>query len=139
MLDEHSFEAKQIFQASVYIDRLRFLCYSYVLLDFEERQPLFEEMIATAHELLDFSETAFPESYERINDLTEGLLKEINKLQIIHAATGEGRCKVCNSELECITTHYQGRMTNVSFCRNCSRPLILIISELERPTGVWAI
>lgn len=139
MLDPGHPSSRHIFQASVYIDRLKVSCYDYVLLDFEERQPLFEDMIATAGELLDFSEAAFPESYEKIKELTVELLEEIHKLRRMSGVTEAGRCKVCSGELDSLTTYHQGSMTEVSLCKDCSRHLIRKISALERPTGVWAI
>lgn len=123
----------------MYIDRIKGACYDYVLMDFEERQPVFRDMISNAEELLDFSETAFPESYDKIRQLTEELISEINKLQVMHEVTEEGRCNVCNGELSFLATYHRGSMANVPLCKDCSRPLIRKASELERPTGVWAI
>jgi hypothetical protein len=139
MLDPNHPSSQHIFQASVYIDRIKGDCYDYVLMDFTERQAVFNNMIATAEELLDFSETVFPESYEKISQLTEELIAEINKLQVMNEVTEAGRCKVCNGELSFFKTIHKGEMTNVPLCHGCSRPLIRKASELERPTGVWAI
>lgn len=139
MLDPNHPSSQHIFQASVYIDRLKGACYDYVQMDFEERQPVFSDMISTAEELLDFSETAFPESYEKIRQLTEELIVEIHKLQAMHETTQEGRCRVCNGELSFFQTYHNGSMTNVPLCNGCSRPLIRQVSGLERPTGVWAM
>lgn len=139
MLDPDHPSSQHIFQASVYIDRIKGDCYEYVLMDFAERQPVFWDMISTAEELLDFSETAFPESCQKIRQLTEELIAEINKLQVMQETTEEGRCKVCNGELSFFQTYHKGSMANVPLCNSCSRPLIRKASELERPTGVWAM
>lgn len=139
MLDPDHPSSQHIFQASVYIDRIKGDCYEYVLMDFTERQAVFNNMIATTEELLDFSEAAFPESYEKISQLTEELIAEINKLQLMNENTEEGRCKVCNGELSFFKTIHKGEMSNVPLCNTCSRPLIRKASELEMPTGVWAI
>ncbi len=123
----------------MYIDRIKGNCYEYVLMDFDARQPVFREMVSTAEELLDFSETAFPESYEKIRQLTEDLIADISKLQAMHETTEEGRCKVCNGELSFFQTYHKGNMAHVPLCNGCSQPLIRKVSGLERPTGVWAI
>ena len=123
----------------MYIDQLKAACYDYVGMDFSERQPVFDGMISTAKELLNFSEDAFPESYEKIRQLTEELIHDITKLQAMQKPTEEGRCKVCNGELSFLATYHQGSMANVPLCKDCSQPLIRKISGLERPTGVWAI
>lgn len=139
MLDPNHHSSQHIFQASVYIDRLKGNCYEYVLMDFEERQSVFQEMISTVEELLDFSETAFPESHEKIRQLTEELIADIRNLREMHETTEEGRCKVCNGELSFFQTYHKGSMANVPLCYECSRPLIRKVSGLERPTGVWAM
>lgn len=139
MLDPGHPFAQHIFQASVYIDRIKGDCYEYVLMGFDERQLVFRDMIATAEELLDFSETAFPESYEKIRQLAEDLIADINKLRAMHETTQEGRCQVCNGELSFFQTYYKGNMARVPLCKDCSQPLIRKVSGLERPTGVWAI
>jgi hypothetical protein len=139
MLDPDHPSSQHIFQASVYIDRLKGDCSDYVLMDFAERQPVFAGMITTAEELLDFSEAAFPESHEKIRQLTEELIEEINTLQVMNEATEAGRCKVCNGELSFFKTMHKGEMSNVPICNGCSRALIRKIAALESPTGVWAI
>lgn len=139
MLDPNHPSSRHIFQASQYIDRLKASCYDYVTMDFEQRQLLFKEMIATAEDLLDFSETAFPESYEKIRLLTEELIAEIGRLQVMHEKAAPGRCRVCNGELRFFRTFHNGMMTDVPLCKDCSRPLLRMVSALERPTGVWAI
>ncbi len=139
MLDPNHPSSRHIFLASQYIDRLKAACYDYVRMDVEERQPVFRDMISAIEELLDFSETAFPESYERIRQVAEALISEIHKMQEMHEITGEGRCKVCNGELSFLTTYHQGSMANVPLCKDCSRPFIRRAAELERLTGVWAI
>lgn len=139
MLDPDHPSSQHIFQASVYIDRIKTACYDYVLLGFAERQAVFKDMIATAEELLDFSETVFPESYEKIRLLTEELIAEINKLQLRDETTEAGRCMVCNGELTFFQTYHKGAMAQVPLCKDCSRPLLRKTSELERSTGVWAM
>lgn len=139
MLDENHPSSRHIFQASVYIDRLKGNCYDYVLMGFDERQMVFREMMSTVEELLDFSEDAFPESYEKIRQLTEELVADIHKLRLMNETTEEGRCKACNGELSFFQTYHKGSMTHVPLCHECSRPLLGKISGLERPTGVWAM
>lgn len=139
MLDFNNPQSENIFTAAQYIDRLKGKCYDYVLLDFEERQPMFKDMISVCKELSEFSETAFPESMGKISQLCKEVIEEINKLEAMNPKTEPGKCKVCNGELSMFQTYHQGSTTNVCLCTDCARPLIRRISLLERPTGVWAI
>jgi DNA repair exonuclease SbcCD ATPase subunit len=139
MLDFNNPQSENIFTASRYIDQLKSNCYRYVLRDFIERQILFKEMISISEELSEFSETAFPESTEKISQLCDEVTEEIGKLQSLNEQAEPGKCKVCNGELSLFQTHYEGNVANVPLCADCGRSLILKISQLERPTGVWAI
>jgi hypothetical protein len=139
MLDFNNPQSENIFTASEYIGKLKSNCYEYVLMDFADRQQVFLEMISTSEELSEFSETAFPESLEKIKQLCDEIILEVNRLKVLNETTEPGKCNLCNGELSFLKTYDSGSTVNVPLCKDCSRPLIRKISELERPTGVWAI
>jgi len=139
MLDYNNPQSENIYTASSYIDRMKTACYDCVLVDFAERQSIFKFIMTTAKELAEFSETAFPESIKNIAELCDEVIREAVKLSVSDQITEPGKCKICNGELVSFQTFHKGEMRNVPLCAQCSKPLIRMISALERPTGVWAI
>lgn len=139
MLNENSFESSLMVQAAVYIDRLKLACYDYVVQETPARQATFQGMIHTLDELQSFSETAFPESIDSIRQITEDIRHAIEKLANEDASGSGDTCRVCGGTLSTFETWCDGQPKVVPLCNGCSKPLLMQVARLERPTGVWAI
>lgn len=139
MLDENHPGSANIFKASQYIDAIKGYGYEYAVLDFDQRQEVFQQMILVVEELAGFSEIAFPESYVKLALVCGELSQELHTLKAMNDHSEAGTCKVCGGELNYFKTWYKGELKQVPLCKTCGRSIIQKLTTLERLTGVWAI
>jgi hypothetical protein len=84
-------------------------------------------------QLATFSKTAFPEQFQTISDLLSKIQIEINNLSLVNNVTGQGKCTVCNGELQTVNTHVK-EFPTMTLCKNCPEKITALLNQLEGPT-----
>lgn len=127
MLNIDDPKSEYIFQASGFLDRIKYGCRSYIIQDFEDRKLTFLKMKDECEALTVFSATHFPEEINKISALTKSIVTAINKFEKINVVTEKDHCKICDTPL--IISSY------LTMCTNCNAEIYTLLSELEIATG----
>ena len=138
MMDQNDPRAGLIFEAAGFLGRIKKGCQQYIHEPFEKRQETFSEMKLECRELALFSETAFPDTLERIKELTFQIIHEIDLLSKPNDAAEPGRCTVCNSEVVTFKI-MPGKSDKMTYCPVCPEKICKLLNQLEIPTEVMWI
>jgi hypothetical protein len=137
MLNLDDPKSQIIFKASSYIDKIKRLCATYPLQDFDKRQETFLQGQIICEEFAAFCRINFDNADAMIS-VINSVNKEMERLQNINIVTEPGRCKLCNGTL----SSYKSSVKEFGItynCDTCSTLIYKLTNDLEMYSGAWMI
>jgi hypothetical protein len=137
MLNLDDPKSEIIFKASSYIDKIKRLCTTYPLQDFDKRQETFLEGQIICEEFAAFCRIKYDDADTMIG-VIDSIKVEMESLQNINIETEPGRCKLCNGTLSSYKSSLKefGMIYN---CDTCSTLIYKLANDLEMYSGAWMI
>lgn len=136
MIRLNSPNAKKIFRAAGYTDRLKGFCKKYILESYSVRKDTFQKMKSECLAFSEFSKIQFEERKDAIQILINELIIEIENLEAMNEITQEGHCKVCNTSLKTYDTLVSDKILRfITVCPNCPEKIYHLLNKLDWATG----
>jgi hypothetical protein len=136
MINRNSPNAKKIFKAGGYTDRIKNFCRNYILESYEERKITFQKMKSECQNFNDFAQIQFEKNKEAISILIVKIVTEIENLESINNSTEEGNCTVCNTKLKTYDTLISDEQFKyITVCENCPTTIYNLLNQLDWVTG----